>query len=41
MLTEEENKVGLVYPRRERIFDVRYFTVETDGRRVANIVPEQ
>lgn len=41
VLTDEENKVGLVYPRRERIFDVRYFTVETDGRRVANIIPEQ
>lgn len=40
VLTDEENRVGLVYPRRERIYDVRYFTVETDGRRVVNIVAQ-
>ncbi len=39
VLTERENCVGLVYARRERVFDVRYFTVETDGKRVCNIVP--
>lgn len=41
VLTERENCVGLVYARRERVFDVRYFTVETDGKRVCNIVPER
>lgn len=40
VLTDEENRVGLVFPRRERIYDVRYFTVETDGRRVVNIVAQ-
>ena len=39
VLTEEESRVGLVYPRRERVFDVRYFSVETDGGRVCNIIP--
>ena len=39
VMTDEEDRVGLVYARRERVFDVRYFTVETDGGRVCNIVP--
>ena len=39
VLTEEEDRVGLVYPRRERVFDVRYFTVETEDGRVCNILP--
>ncbi len=39
VLADREDCVGLVYPRRERVFDVRYFTVETDGQRVCNIVP--
>ena len=39
VMTDEEDRVGLIYPRRERVFDVRYFTVETDGGRICNIVP--
>ena len=39
VLTEEEDRVGLVYARRERVFDVRYFTVETEDGRVCNILP--
>ena len=39
VMTDEEDRVGLIYPRRERVFDVRYFAVETDGGRICNIVP--
>ena len=39
VLTEEANKIGLVYCRRERIFDVRYFRVEMEDEKIANIKP--
>ncbi len=39
VLTAEPDKVGLVYARKERIFDVRYFRVETQDGKVSNIKP--
>lgn len=39
VLTDEIGKVGLVYPRRERVFDVRYFRVETREGKITNIKP--
>ncbi len=40
VMTDEPDRVGLVYERKERIFDVRYFRVEfTDGK-ISNLRPE-
>lgn len=39
VLTEERDKVGLVYRRRERVYDVRYFRVEQKDGKVSNIKP--
>ena len=39
VLTEEENKVGLAFKRQERVYDVRYFRVETEDGKVKNIIP--
>ncbi len=39
VLTEDPARVGLVYPRRERVFDVRYFTVESKQGKISNITP--
>ncbi len=39
VLTGERDKIGLVYPRKERIFDVRYFRVTTENGKVANLTP--
>lgn len=38
-LCEKPDKIGLVYKRRERIFSVRYFRVETEGEKIKNILP--
>lgn len=39
VLTEERDKLGLVYERRERVFEVRYFRVETQSGKIKNIKP--
>ncbi len=39
VLTGERDKVGLVYERKERVFDVRYFRIETTDGKVSNIKP--
>ncbi len=39
VLTDAPEKVGLVYRRRERVFDVRYFTAELTDGKVSNIKP--
>lgn len=41
VLTNERDRVGLVYPRGERIFDVRYYRVTLDCGKISNIVPEE
>ncbi|MDE7158205.1 MAG: hypothetical protein K2N74_01385 [Clostridiales bacterium] len=40
VLTEEPDKVGLIYERKERVYDVRYFRVETTDGKVSNIKEE-
>ncbi len=39
VLTPEPNKIGLVYERKERVFDVRYFRVTVESGKIANITP--
>lgn len=39
VLTQEQEKVGLVYKRKERIYDVRYFRVELTDGKISNIKP--
>ncbi len=40
VLTGEADRIGLVYKRKERVFDVRYFTVEIKDGKVSNIKPQ-
>lgn len=40
VLTQERQRVGLVYERKPRIFDVRYFRVELTDGKISNIVPD-
>ena len=39
VLTRERDKVGLVYERSERVFDVRYFRIEMEDNKICNIRP--
>lgn len=39
VLTDEREKVGLVYRRKENVFDVRYFRVELEDGKISNIIP--
>ena len=39
VLTDCRNKIGLVYERKERVFDVRYFKVELHEQKICNISP--
>lgn len=39
IMTSERDKIGLVYERKERIFDVRYFRIETENGLISNIKP--
>lgn len=41
VLTDSPNRVGLVYERKERVFDVRYFTVTLEDGKICNISPEE
>lgn len=38
-LTETPEKVGLVYERKPRVFDVRYFRIELEKDKIKNIIP--
>lgn len=38
-LTADPAVLGLVYPRKERVFDVRYFRVEEKDGKVENLIP--
>ncbi|MCI8499672.1 MAG: hypothetical protein HFE28_03580 [Clostridia bacterium] len=40
VLSDVPARVGLVYPRKERIFDVRYFTVTVEDGKITNITAE-
>ncbi len=39
VLCDEPDKIGLVYPRSERVYEVRYFRVETEEGKISNIRP--
>lgn len=41
VLTDDPKRVGLVYERKERVFDVRYFIVAVEDGKIANISPEE
>ncbi len=41
VLTGEENRVGLAYKKRKRVFEVRYFRVQVENGKVCNILPEE
>ena len=41
VLTDSPQRVGLVYERKERVYDVRYFTVTLEDGKIANITPEE
>lgn len=41
VLLEREKKVGLVYPRKERVFDVRSFTVELVEGKISNLFVDE
>ncbi len=40
LLTGERDRVGLVYARSERVFDVRYFRIQIKEGRIENILPQ-
>ena len=39
--TDSPEKVGLVYERKERVFDVRYFYITLEDGKIANIAPQE
>ncbi len=39
VLTDKTDEVGLVFPVRERVFEVRHFRVETEDGLISNILP--
>ena len=41
VLTDRPERVGLVYERKERVFDVRYFTIAVEDGKISNIIPEE
>ena len=41
VLTDSPQRVGLVYERKERVFDVRYFIITLEDGKIANISPEE
>lgn len=41
VLTDEHDKIGLVFARRERVFDVKYYRIELQDGKIANIKPIQ
>lgn len=40
VLTDRPDRVGLVYPRKERVYDVKYFRVELTDGKISNIRQE-
>lgn len=40
VLTERQDRVGLAYERKPRVFDVRYFRVQTEEGKIVNILPD-
>lgn len=41
VLTDNPEKIGLVYERKERVFDVRYFYITVEDDKISNITPEE
>ena len=41
VLTDTPQRLGLVYERKERVFDVRYFIVTLEEGKISNISPEE
>lgn len=41
VLSDIPTRVGLVYPRKERVFDVRYFVVSVEQGKITNITEEE
>ena len=41
LLTDSPQRVGLIYRRKERVFDVRYFQITLEDGKISNIVPEE
>lgn len=41
VLTDNPEKVGLVYERKERVYDVRYFYITVEDGKISNITPEE
>lgn len=39
VLTQEKDKIGLVYKRKERVYDVRYFRAELTDGKISNVKP--
>lgn len=39
VLTNERDKIGLCYPRKPRVFDVRYFRAEKKDGKISNLIP--
>ncbi len=39
VLTAEREKVGLVYERKPRVYDVRYFRIQLKDKKICNILP--
>lgn len=40
VLSDRPDRVGLVFPRKERVFDVRYFRIKIQDGKVSNIIEE-
>ncbi len=40
VLTDEPTRIGLIYPVRERVFEVRYFRVQITDGKISNVTPE-
>lgn len=41
VLTDRPERVGLVYERKTRVYDVRYFIVTVEDGKISNIAPEE
>ncbi len=41
VLTDRPDRIGLVYPVRERVYDVRYYVVTVSEGKICNIHPEE
>lgn len=41
VLTDRPERVGLVYERKERVYDIRYFVITVEDGKISNITPEE